>query len=264
LNSGLATARKSESRESQAQQGQRGWLGNGSTTTTTTTTTTVNGCIRKEVDLCRTTLRCSYSYNIKAAAQATAASQFTRTNAGEAVLYQRHGTRIRQGSTANICCGGIHGDAGKRENVPHECRVYIDGRGTGDIPIQAGTCTRIDHVHDRIGRGDQRGFHLEDPGRVGVALAVESERPRQVGRSGLNRIDAWKERESNQVRKSQYGTSSQGCKIISRGGEISLSLHRIRRPCLGPRVYKPSCHLRVRSRNAWIGEEAGDCIRTTA
>ena len=122
LISAMAAASKPKSRESETQQRQRGWLGN--------CPTSANGGIRQKPD---------HICNIKAATQTTAASQFARANAGKAVLLQGHGTRIRQGSAAKICCRGVHADAGECENVPQECSVYIDGRGAADVPIHAGT-----------------------------------------------------------------------------------------------------------------------------
>jgi len=110
-------------------------------------------------------------------------------------LLERDCTRFCQGSTANICRGGVHADAGERENVAQKYRVHINRRGTGDVPKQASTRTGIDHINDRIGRSDQCARHLEYPSRVGITPAIKGERSRQIGHSSCNRIDAWCKRE---------------------------------------------------------------------
>src|ERR1700720_1588565 len=95
-----------------------------------------------------------------------------------------------------------------REDVSCEGRA-VEGRTAADIPKYAGTCTCIDYVNCRGGRGDERARYLENPYRIEVTPAVESERPRQI-KSG-NRIDARSEpgkarrNESSQVRR-QRGT----------------------------------------------------------
>ena len=142
------------------------------------------------------------------------------------LVYQRHRTISRQGSTGQGCAG-IHGYARECEDVSYERSPDINGRGAADLPLYAAGIRAIDQAHGRAGRRYERARHLEDEDRVGIALGVKGECPRQIGSGSANTVDALRERESSQI-GTNVGTARQPRERRVRRGELQLCRIRSR------------------------------------
>lgn len=145
---------------------------------------------------------------------------------GNGVGIQRHYPSLREGSAAQDCGAGIHGDASKRENVSCEGGACTESRRAADIPKHAVICTAIDNDNSRTACGCEGAPNLENEKRIRVAQGVESERSRQLSRR-REHIDAGSERtHRTQILTSQVASEWQKGERIVRSRDVNLSLLR--------------------------------------
>ena len=156
-----------------------------------------------------------------------AAGPGSATANGDHVGIQGHGTNSRQGSTGHNCCTSTQGDALVRENIPCERSGRSDSRGAADLPEHVAAVSAIDHGNRRVACRRERAPDLENELRIGVALSVESQHSRQLGRRRKS-IDTRYERKSTQILSSQVEVGRSAREIVVRSGGIHLRLLRDR------------------------------------
>src|ERR1700674_477240 len=188
-----------------------------------------------------------------------AASGAARGEGGGAASHG-HLAISRQGSTGQV---PIQCNVREREDVADERSAAIDGCGTLDQPLRAARIGRgaVDDGNSRANRGDERARHYEDPDRVGIALGIKPEQPRQIGSGSGNTVGAWRKRESNQIGthgRIAYPRRRQG---VVRNGQSSLTR-------IGNRWYYLRSNERARNRETNDRGTGGDshisrdCART--
>ena len=134
-------------------------------------------------------------------------------------------------------------------------------RGTADLPIHGARITVIDHHHRRAAGGRDRAPDLENELRIGVALRVESQCSRQLGRSGKS-IDTRRERQSTQILSSQVEVSRSAGEIVERDGDITLSLSRDRIGYVDRSRWRHDSRWKANDRATWADSQiSGDDAR---
>ena len=143
----------------------------------------------------------------------------------------------------------------------YEIRGCTKSRGAADLPVHVARVSAIDHENRRVAGGRECAPDLENELRIGVALNVESQCSRQLGRRQKS-IDTRCERESTQIYSSLVKVGRSAREIEVRDGDLSLSLKRDRIGCVYRSGWRHDPRRKANDRATWVDSQiSGDDAR---